>query len=191
MRKNIHTYVKQGGVRPAPPAAKSSLMVGFDLFTGKAVPADLKKDKDGGAHPPAAGAPVSAVATTGPARPTSGPPPAPVVAVPVPPSTSSGFAAKANPFAGGDAFDGDDDAGGNPFGASAPPAPPAGRPAAPPAPRGANMVEALFDHEAEEEDELNFSTGDLVEVIDKPDGGWWRGRCHGKEGLFPSNYVKS
>jgi hypothetical protein len=26
------------------------------------------------------------------------------------------------------------------------------------------MVEALYDHEAEEEDELNFQAGDLVEV---------------------------
>lgn len=199
VRKNIHTYVKQGGVRPAPPAEKSKLMVGLDLFTGKSVPSDLKKggDKDGHAHGTVAAAPVaataSASASTGPARPVSGPPPAPVVAVPVPPSSGSFQAAKSNPFAAGDPFDADDNSGGNPF-ASAPPMPPAGRPAAPAAPsapRAANMVEALFDHEAEEEDELNFMTGDLVEVIDKPDGGWWRGRCHGKEGLFPSNYVKS
>lgn len=45
VRGKIHEYVKQGGVRPAPPAEKSKLMVGLDVFTGKALPSDLiKKD---------------------------------------------------------------------------------------------------------------------------------------------------
>jgi len=52
-------------------------------------------------------------------------------------------------------------------------------------------VKALYDHEAEEEDELNFKAGDIVEVVEKLEGGWWRGSCRGKEGLFPSNYVKN
>ena len=52
-------------------------------------------------------------------------------------------------------------------------------------------VEALFDHVADDNDELNFSAGDIVEVLEKPDGeDWWKGRCRGKEGLFPTNYVK-
>lgn len=52
-------------------------------------------------------------------------------------------------------------------------------------------VRALYDHEAEEEDELNFKAGDAVEVVEKLEGGWWRGSCRGKEGLFPSNYVQN
>jgi len=40
-RNRIHDYVKQGGVRPAPPAEKSKLMVGLDIFTGKAALSDL------------------------------------------------------------------------------------------------------------------------------------------------------
>jgi hypothetical protein len=51
------------------------------------------------------------------------------------------------------------------------------------------MVKALYDHVAEAEDELNFAVNDMVEVIATSDDGWWKGRCHDKEGLFPVNYV--
>ena len=208
-RKQIHQYVKEGGVRPAAPAEKSKLMVGLDVFTGKApVSALSTSTTTGSTATPAASTTSSAAAAPpaqqqssasklfGSAAPAPSAPPAPPAAV-AHPVASSFQAAEGNPFAkGGDPFEEGDDsegaaAGGNPFGGggsrgrgSAPPLPP-------PPSRSANTVEALFDHEAEEEDELNFSAGDLVEVIDKPDGGWWRGRCHGKEGLFPSNYVKT
>lgn len=204
VRGKIHEYVKQGGVRPAPPAEKSKLMVGLDVFTGKALPSDLiKKDTS----PVAAAArysasPVSRSSTLSihflligifyfchSVSASDSAPSAP----PAPPASSSFSVPKSNPFAAGDAFAEeaeppaeDEEESGNPF-SSAPPAPPV----PPAAAASANMVEALFDHEAEEEDELNFSAGDMVEVIDRADGGWWRGRCHGKEGLFPSNYVKS
>ena len=63
-RNRIHDFVKQGGVRPAAPAEKSTLMVGLDLFTGKAVITDvLKKEEEVPAHssatilPKAPGAP--------------------------------------------------------------------------------------------------------------------------------------
>jgi hypothetical protein len=57
--------------------------------------------------------------------------------------------------------------------------------------RGKLMVVALFDHVADDADELNFKEGDSVEVVEKSEGDlWWRGRCNGKEGLFPVNYVK-
>ncbi len=49
----------------------------------------------------------------------------------------------------------------------------------------------MYFLQAEEEDELNFSAGDQVEVLETGDGGWWKGRCHNKEGLFPVNYVKT
>ena len=52
------------------------------------------------------------------------------------------------------------------------------------------IVKALFDHEGEDEDELNFAIGDVIEVIDQSDEGWWRGRFNGAEGLFPANYVE-
>ena len=33
--------------------------------------------------------------------------------------------------------------------------------------------------------------GDMLEVLEMAEGGWWRGRLNGKEGLFPVNYVKT
>lgn len=41
-----------------------------------------------------------------------------------------------------------------------------------------------------EEDELTFFPGDVITNIEKVDEGWWMGQCHGKTGLFPSNYVQ-
>lgn len=55
---------------------------------------------------------------------------------------------------------------------------------------------ALYDYDAEDEDELTFKAGDHIEVLSKDpevsgDDGWWVGRVNGrgKVGLFPSNYV--
>jgi len=80
---------------------------------------------------------------------------------------------------------------GNPFGsnsdsskASAPTSP------SPPTNSG-HFVVALYDHVAEADDELNFKAGDKVEVLETIEGGWWKGRCKGNEGLFPVNYTKS
>jgi hypothetical protein len=44
--------------------------------------------------------------------------------------------------------------------------------------------------QAEADDELNFKAGDIVEVIETSDDGWWKGKAHGKVGLFPVNYVQ-
>ena len=35
-----------------------------------------------------------------------------------------------------------------------------------------------------------FSTGDIIEVINKEAGDWWMGRLGTKQGIFPANYVK-
>uniref|UniRef100_A0A674IB81 GRB2 related adaptor protein 2 n=1 Tax=Terrapene triunguis TaxID=2587831 RepID=A0A674IB81_9SAUR len=50
-------------------------------------------------------------------------------------------------------------------------------------------VQALYDFEALECDELGFRSGDIVEVLDNSNPCWWKGRLRGKLGLFPSNYV--
>ncbi|CAI5448445.1 unnamed protein product [Caenorhabditis angaria] len=52
---------------------------------------------------------------------------------------------------------------------------------------------ALFDYEANQADELSFSTGDLIVITDKVDSEWWTGHKHqnpAKSGLFPANYVQ-
>uniref|UniRef100_K7FTL2 GRB2 related adaptor protein 2 n=1 Tax=Pelodiscus sinensis TaxID=13735 RepID=K7FTL2_PELSI len=50
-------------------------------------------------------------------------------------------------------------------------------------------AQALYDFEALECDELGFRSGDIVEVLDNSNPSWWKGRLHGKLGLFPANYV--
>lgn len=47
----------------------------------------------------------------------------------------------------------------------------------------------MYDFSAEEKDELNFSSGDIIEVLDQSDPSWWKGRLRGRVGLFPSNYT--
>ncbi|XP_060705267.1 GRB2-related adapter protein 2a [Hemiscyllium ocellatum] len=67
-----------------------------------------------------------------------------------------------------------------------------------PAPRKVNenppalklrRVQAMFDFTAEADDELEFKTGDIIEVLDNTDPSWWKGCLWGRIGLFPSNYV--
>ncbi|XP_056257605.1 GRB2-related adapter protein 2a isoform X3 [Seriola aureovittata] len=51
------------------------------------------------------------------------------------------------------------------------------------------QVKALYDFTAEEDDELGFCAGDVIEVLDRSDASWWKGRLRGKTGLFPANYT--
>ncbi|XP_053445110.1 intersectin-2 isoform X3 [Nycticebus coucang] len=52
------------------------------------------------------------------------------------------------------------------------------------------QVIAMYDYTANNEDELNFSKGQLINVMNKDDPDWWQGEINGVTGLFPSNYVK-
>ncbi|XP_030045908.1 GRB2-related adaptor protein 2 [Microcaecilia unicolor] len=52
------------------------------------------------------------------------------------------------------------------------------------------LVQALYDFEALEQDELGFRCDDIIEVLDSSNSCWWMGRLRGKVGLFPFNYVK-
>ncbi|XP_069461955.1 intersectin-2 isoform X2 [Ambystoma mexicanum] len=51
------------------------------------------------------------------------------------------------------------------------------------------QVIAMYDYIANNEDELNFTKGQLINVISKDDPDWWQGEINGATGLFPSNYV--
>ncbi|XP_053565597.1 intersectin-2 [Bombina bombina] len=52
------------------------------------------------------------------------------------------------------------------------------------------QVIAMYDYIANNEDELRFSKGQFINVLNKDDVDWWQGELNGMTGLFPSNYVK-
>ncbi|NP_001107076.1 nostrin [Danio rerio] len=49
---------------------------------------------------------------------------------------------------------------------------------------------ALYSFASEREDELNINEGDVLEIFEKDDTGWWFGELNGQRGLFPSTYVE-
>ncbi|TFK25340.1 hypothetical protein FA15DRAFT_668570 [Coprinopsis marcescibilis] len=38
--------------------------------------------------------------------------------------------------------------------------------------------------------DLSFSSGDIIDIIEETNEDWWKGRFNGKEGLVPANYVE-
>lgn len=48
----------------------------------------------------------------------------------------------------------------------------------------------VFSYNQDHEDELNLKVGDVINIIGEEEEGWWRGVLHGKEGVFPSNFVE-
>ncbi|KAM3725267.1 Intersectin-1 [Dirofilaria immitis] len=55
-------------------------------------------------------------------------------------------------------------------------------------------AEALYDYQAQRDDELSFKAGDIIIVTDQSDGEWWKGRLlnekNAPDALFPGNYVQ-
>lgn len=51
-------------------------------------------------------------------------------------------------------------------------------------------VLAIYDYNADKEDELTFQEGQVIYVLKKNDDGWWEGVMEGITGLFPGNYVE-
>ncbi|XP_075399820.1 SH3 domain-containing protein 19 isoform X2 [Tenrec ecaudatus] len=59
-----------------------------------------------------------------------------------------------------------------------------------PADRSAPHAVVLHDFPAEQADDLNLISGEIVYLLEKVDADWYRGRCRHQIGLFPANYVK-
>ncbi|KAI0350059.1 SH3-domain-containing protein [Trametes cingulata] len=70
---------------------------------------------------------------------------------------------------------------------------PARRVIPPPPPRhNVKRARALwaYNEDGREPNDLSFSAGEIVEIVDETNADWWTGKCRGKQGLFPSNYVE-
>lgn len=94
----------------------------------------------------------------------------------------------------------------NNAGRKVPPTPASRQPSpAPPAYTGVGQAEALYDYTGTDENDLPFHVGDHIIILEYVNSGmlpehalnsrahrtdWWRGELRGKEGVFPSNYVK-
>nr|XP_033805462.1 intersectin-1 isoform X1 [Geotrypetes seraphini] len=52
------------------------------------------------------------------------------------------------------------------------------------------QVIGMYDYTAQNDDELAFAKGQIINVLNKEDPDWWKGELNGQVGLFPSNYVK-
>ncbi|XP_046576782.1 SH3 domain-containing protein 19-like [Haliotis rubra] len=48
---------------------------------------------------------------------------------------------------------------------------------------------ASFDYGGEQDGDLSFKTGETIQLLEKIGGDWLRGRCHGREGMFPAAFV--
>merc|ERR1711936_1221887 len=49
---------------------------------------------------------------------------------------------------------------------------------------------ALYDYQADAEDEISFDPNDIITNIEVVDEGWLAGVINGKRGMFPANFVE-
>ncbi|MEJ1285169.1 CD2-associated protein [Cricetulus griseus] len=52
------------------------------------------------------------------------------------------------------------------------------------------QCKVLFDYIPQNEDELELTVGDIIDINEEVEEGWWSGTLNNKLGLFPSNFVK-
>ncbi|KAJ8413523.1 hypothetical protein AAFF_G00080300 [Aldrovandia affinis] len=54
----------------------------------------------------------------------------------------------------------------------------------------ARHAHALFDFHPQHISQLRFMRGDVIDLLDCSDSQCWKGRCHGRVGVFPPEYVQ-
>ncbi|XP_061668437.1 CD2-associated protein [Syngnathoides biaculeatus] len=64
------------------------------------------------------------------------------------------------------------------------------RPSAPTKKLKKRQCKVFFEYQPQNEDELELKVGDIVDITEEVEEGWWSGVINGKSGLFPSNFVK-
>ncbi|NXH21722.1 CD2AP protein, partial [Bucco capensis] len=52
------------------------------------------------------------------------------------------------------------------------------------------QCKVLFEYIPQNVDELELKLGDVIDINEEVEDGWWSGTLNGKAGLFPSNFVK-
>ena len=55
--------------------------------------------------------------------------------------------------------------------------------------RKKRYARTTFSYVAKDNGELSLEVGDIVEVLDEDEHGWWSGVLRGKKGVFPNNFV--
>lgn len=81
----------------------------------------------------------------------------------------------------------------NNVGRAVPPPPPPAQAATPPPPPAAPakpQYKAIYPFQSQEAGEIAFEKGDLLEIVEKDENGWWLARKDGIEGWVPSNYLE-
>ncbi|XP_058464674.1 uncharacterized protein LOC131438564 isoform X2 [Malaya genurostris] len=48
----------------------------------------------------------------------------------------------------------------------------------------------IYSYRENKPDELTLAVGDVIEIFEEVEEGWWRGKLNGKVGVFPSNFVE-
>lgn len=48
----------------------------------------------------------------------------------------------------------------------------------------------IYSYQENKPDELTLAVGDIVEIFEEVEEGWWKGKLNGKTGVFPSNFVE-
>uniref|UniRef100_A0ACB8GEZ2 SH3-domain kinase binding protein 1 n=1 Tax=Sphaerodactylus townsendi TaxID=933632 RepID=A0ACB8GEZ2_9SAUR len=52
------------------------------------------------------------------------------------------------------------------------------------------QCKVMFEYTPQNEDELELKLGDVIDINEEVEEGWWSGTLSGKAGMFPSNFVK-